>query len=55
VFYEHGGSAWDVAAGRMLCAAAGLEVHDLPARDGLPPGTLVAPPAFAADLLEIVR
>jgi hypothetical protein len=39
----------------MLCAAAGLEVHDLPARDGLPPGTLVAPPAFAADLLEIVR
>jgi len=54
-FYEHGGSAWDVAAGRMLCAAAGLEVHDLPARDGLPPGTLVAPPAFAADLLEIVR
>jgi len=54
-FYEHGGSAWDVAAGRMLCAGAGLEVHDLPARDGLPPGTLVAPPAFAADLLEIVR
>ncbi len=42
-FYEHGGSAWDVAAGRMLCAAAGLEVRDLPARDGLPPGTLAAP------------
>ena len=54
-FYEHGGSAWDVAAGRMLCAAAGLEVRDLPARDGLPPGTLAAPPAFADVLHEIVR
>ena len=40
---------------RMLCTAAGLEVHDLPARDGLPPGTLVAPPAFADELLGIVR
>jgi myo-inositol-1(or 4)-monophosphatase len=54
-FYEHGGSAWDVAAGRMLCAAAGLEVRDLPARDGLPAGTLAAPAAFAGALHELVR
>ena len=54
-FYEHGGSAWDVAAGRMLCAAAGLEVRDLAPRDGLPPGTLVAPPALAEGLHELVR
>jgi hypothetical protein len=39
----------------MLCAAAGLEVRDLPARDGLPPGTLAAPPAVAGALAEIVR
>ena len=47
--------AWDVAAGRLLCAAAGLEVRDLPARDGLPPGMLAAPPAFADALFAIVR
>ena len=47
--------AWDVAAGRMLCAAAGLEVRDLPARDGLPPGMVAAPPAFADALFAIVR
>jgi hypothetical protein len=39
----------------MLCAAAGLDVRDLPARDGLPPGTLAAPSAFADALHEIVR
>jgi myo-inositol-1(or 4)-monophosphatase len=53
-FYERGVSAWDVAVGRMLCAAAGLEVRDLPARDGLPPGVLFAPPALADDLLALV-
>jgi len=54
-YYERGGSAWDVAAGRMLCVAAGLDVRDLPARDGLPEGTLAAPPAFAAALHDIVH
>jgi hypothetical protein len=38
----------------MLCAAAGLEVRDLLARDGLPPGTLAAPIAFAEVLHDIV-
>ncbi|HSD78575.1 MAG TPA: inositol monophosphatase family protein [Solirubrobacteraceae bacterium] len=53
-YYERGVQPWDVAAGRMLCAAAGLEVRDLPARDGLPAGVLVAPPALAGELLELV-
>jgi myo-inositol-1(or 4)-monophosphatase len=54
-FYERGVSAWDVAAGTMLCATAGLEVRELDARDGLPSGVLVAPPALASDLFELVR
>jgi myo-inositol-1(or 4)-monophosphatase len=54
-FYEHGVSAWDIAAGTMLCGAAGLDVRRLAARDGLPAGVLVAPAAIAAELHEIVR
>jgi myo-inositol-1(or 4)-monophosphatase len=53
-YYERGVSAWDVAAGTMLCTAAGLEVRDLPAQDGLPAGVLVAPAALADGLLELV-
>jgi myo-inositol-1(or 4)-monophosphatase len=53
-FYERGVSAWDVAAGTMLCAAVGLEVHRLEAHDGLPAGVLAAPPAIAGDLLALV-
>ena len=54
-YYERGVRHGTSPPALMLCAAAGLEVHDLPARDGLPPGTLAAPAAFAAELLEIVR
>jgi myo-inositol-1(or 4)-monophosphatase len=53
-YYEHGVKLWDVAAGRMLCAGAGLEVRDLPAGRGRPPGILAAPAALAADLEAIV-
>jgi myo-inositol-1(or 4)-monophosphatase len=53
-FYERGISAWDIAAGSMLCTAAGLEVHALEARDGLPAGVLAAPAALAGELLAIV-
>jgi myo-inositol-1(or 4)-monophosphatase len=53
-FYERGVSLWDIAAGTMLCAATGLEVRDLPARDGLPAGVLAAPAALAAELFELV-
>jgi myo-inositol-1(or 4)-monophosphatase len=53
-YYERGVSLWDVAAGAMLCTAAGLEVRDLPARDGLPAGLLVAPVVLADRLFELV-
>jgi myo-inositol-1(or 4)-monophosphatase len=53
-FYEHGVKLWDVAAGRMLCEAAGLTVRDLPATRGRPPGILVAAPALADELYALV-
>jgi myo-inositol-1(or 4)-monophosphatase len=54
-FYERGVSAWDIAAGTMLCAVAGLDVRELEARDGLPGGVLVAPAALADELFALVR
>jgi myo-inositol-1(or 4)-monophosphatase len=54
-FYERGVSAWDIAAGTMMCAAAGLEVRALEPRDDLPGGVLAAPPAIAGELFELVR
>jgi myo-inositol-1(or 4)-monophosphatase len=53
-YYERGVKHWDVAAGALICARAGLEVHALapaPPADG---GLLVAPPAIAAELLALV-
>src|SRR5436190_396046 len=51
-YYEHGLNAWDLAAGRLICERAGLEVRDLPPVGPSAPGVLVAPPALAAGLLE---
>ena len=42
-YYEHGVNAWDVAAGEMLCATAGLEVRRLAPLPHTAPGVLVAP------------
>jgi myo-inositol-1(or 4)-monophosphatase len=53
-FYERGVKAWDVAAGALLCRAAGLDVRELPARDGLPAGIFAAPPGIADELFELV-
>lgn len=53
-YYEHGVKAWDTAAGELLCARAGLEVHHLPETEALPSGILVATPAIAGELLELV-
>jgi len=53
-YWERGVKAWDVAAGALLCARAGLALHELPAADGLPAGLLAAPPAFAGELLALV-
>jgi myo-inositol-1(or 4)-monophosphatase len=53
-YWERGVKAWDVAAGALLCARAGLELHELPATDRMPSGLLAAPPALASDLLTLV-
>jgi myo-inositol-1(or 4)-monophosphatase len=53
-YYERGVKHWDVAAGALICARAGLAVHELapaPPADG---GLLVAPPAIVAELLALV-
>ena len=49
-YYEHGLNAWDLAAGRLICERAGLEVRDLEPVGPSGPGVLVAPPALAAAL-----
>jgi myo-inositol-1(or 4)-monophosphatase len=53
-YYEHGAQRWDVAAGVLLCAGAGLEVRPLRARGRLPAGVLAAPPAIAGALAALV-
>ena len=53
-YYERGVQHWDVAAGLLMCEGVGLDIRRLEARDDLPPGVLVAPPAIAADLAAIV-
>jgi myo-inositol-1(or 4)-monophosphatase len=53
-YWERGVKTWDVAAGALLCARAGLELRELPEGDGLPSGLLAAPPAFAEELLALV-
>jgi myo-inositol-1(or 4)-monophosphatase len=49
-FYEHGLNAWDLAAGALICARAGLVRRELPAVGASPPGVLIAPPALVFEL-----
>lgn len=53
-YYERSVKQWDIAAGALICERAGLEIHELAPFENLPWGILVAPPAFAAALLELV-
>jgi myo-inositol-1(or 4)-monophosphatase len=53
-YYERAVRPWDVAAGRLICERAGLAVHELPARPGLPWGVLAAPSGLDQELLELV-
>jgi myo-inositol-1(or 4)-monophosphatase len=53
-YWERGVKTWDVAAGGLLCARAGLELHELPSANGMPAGLLAAPPALASELLALV-
>jgi myo-inositol-1(or 4)-monophosphatase len=49
-YFERTVQPWDVAAGALLCRRAGLEVRDLPARDGLPYGVCAGRPALLDEL-----
>jgi myo-inositol-1(or 4)-monophosphatase len=53
-YYERGVKPWDVAAGELICARAGLEVVDLPATGALPAGVLVAAEPIVAELLPLM-
>jgi myo-inositol-1(or 4)-monophosphatase len=53
-YYERGVNLWDIAAGAMLCTAAGLEVRELAPDEGLPGGVLAGPAALVAPLSELV-
>jgi myo-inositol-1(or 4)-monophosphatase len=53
-YYERSVKQWDIAAGALICERAGLEIHELEPYESLPWGILVAPPALAARLLELV-
>jgi myo-inositol-1(or 4)-monophosphatase len=53
-YFERTVKEWDIAAGALICERAGLEVLELPARQDLPWGILVAPPELAEQLMELV-
>ena len=52
-FYERGVQLWDIAAGSVLCEAAGLTVRPL-AADGVRPGGVMAAPAGLLDALAAI-
>jgi myo-inositol-1(or 4)-monophosphatase len=53
-YFERTVKPWDIAAGTLVCEAAGLRVVELPAQEDLPWGILVAAPALCEPLLELV-
>lgn len=53
-YYERGLNLWDIAAGELICARAGLVVERLEPADPLPWGVLAAHPNIAGDLRAIV-
>ena len=53
-YYERGIQPWDIAAGTLIAARAGLEVRTLAAGPGEPEGIVVAPPAVIEELQGLV-
>jgi myo-inositol-1(or 4)-monophosphatase len=53
-YFERSVKPWDVEAGLLICVRAGLRTIELPAVEKLPWGVLVATPALAHPLLELV-
>jgi myo-inositol-1(or 4)-monophosphatase len=54
-YFERTVKPWDIAAGTLICEGVGLEVRELPERDELPWGILVAPPALCVPLQELLE
>jgi myo-inositol-1(or 4)-monophosphatase len=54
-YFERSVKQWDIAAGALICERAGLSVSALEVGEDLPWGILVARPALAEPLLELVR
>lgn len=52
-YFERSVKPWDIAAGTLLCQAAGLVVADLPVHPDLPWGILTAPAGLISALLEL--
>ncbi len=53
-YFERSVKQWDIAAGALICERAGLLVLELPVHEDLPWGILVARPALAGPLLELI-
>lgn len=53
-YFERTVKPWDIAAGALICESAGLTVLELPVREDLPWGILVAPPSLCEELMELV-
>ena len=53
-FYERGLNPWDMAAGALVCARAGLEVRELAATGDERAGVAVAPRELMEPLLALV-
>lgn len=53
-YYERGVKRWDVAAGALIAARAGLTVRELPASDQDPAGLVVAPAGIVEELWGLV-
>lgn len=53
-YYERGVNEWDIAAGRIICEAAGLEVRDLASDGDRPAGVMACAPALAGQLQALL-
>lgn len=52
-YFERTVKAWDIAAGALLCEAAGLVVRELPVHEDLPFGVMAAAPETIEDLMAL--
>jgi len=53
-YFERTVKPWDIAAGTLICEAAGLAVAELPVHPNLPWGIVVADPEAIGSLLPLV-